>query len=295
RGASLDVGDKLSEAPFIVVADLDGKGRDARIYRAAAISRAQLLDQFNERITVQERVFWDEEKDRIQALEEEHIGALVLSSRKLETLPKEKIAQALCEVVQKRELRDLPWNKAATALVDRVNFARKHDTDTDIDWPDYSKSELQSTVYNWLPPYISGLEKLDDLQSLNLENILKSNLSWDQQQRLDEFAPPFVTVPTGSKIRLDYSNPDIPVLPVRLQEMFGQEAVDAVAGGQIPLTVHLLSPAGRPAQITKDLKGFWENSYEAVKKDLRGQYPKHYWPDDPLQAEPTARAKPRKR
>jgi len=295
RVASLDVGDKLSGTPFIVVADLDGKGRDARIYRAAAISRSQLLDQFAEHIIVQERVFWEEEKNRIQALEEERIGALVLSSKKLENPPKEKIVKALCEVVQKRELRDLPWSKAANALVDRVNFARKQDKASDLEWPDYSQEALQNSIFDWLPPYIADMEKLEDFQSLNLENILKSNLGWQQQQRLDEFAPPFVTVPTGSKIRLDYSNTDIPVLPVRLQEMFGQERLAPVADGQIPLTIHFLSPAGRPAQITKDLKGFWENSYDAVKKDLKGQYPKHYWPDDPMQAEPTARAKPRKK
>ncbi|MBM3539903.1 MAG: ATP-dependent helicase HrpB, partial [Alphaproteobacteria bacterium] len=151
---------------------------------------------------------------------------------------------------------------------------------------------LLATLDGWLGPYLSGITRRAHLERLDLLVALRSRLSWEQQKRLEREAPTHVTVPTGSRIPIDYAS-ETPVLAVRLQEMFGLAQTPAIAGGRVPLLLHLLSPAHRPVQVTKDLAGFWAGSYKEVRRDLRGQYPKHYWPDDPLQAAPTRRAKPR--
>ncbi len=293
RGASLRAGDALQNSAYIVVADLDGKGRDARIFLAAAISYQELQEQFAADIREESRVYWDAEKDRIVAVEERKIGALVLSEKRLKNPPSDDIAKALIQVVRDRKLRDLPWDAASKGLLDRIAFTRRQDSEGVL-WPDLHEDSLLENLENWLQPYLAGKTRLADLANLNLQEILMAQLDWDLQSRLDQFAPSHLTVPTGSKIRLDYSDPERPVLAVRLQELFGQKAIDPIADGKIPVTVHLLSPARRPAQITTDLAGFWTNSYDAVKKDLKGRYPRHYWPDDPMLAEPTTRAKRRK-
>jgi len=294
RGALLAENDKLAAEPYLVVAELDGKGRDARIQLAAPISYAQMMTQFQDQIRTEIRVYWDEDKDRVIADEESRIGALVLESRRIKNPPADDICTALIDVIRRKELRPLPWTDAAQAVLDRIAFARAHDT-ARTDWPELSRTWLLDNLENWLSPYLSGKNSLSQLQSLNLEEILISLQDWELRQRLDTFAPARMNVPTGSKVRLDYSDIDAPVLAVRLQELFGQADMPRLADGKVEISIHLLSPARRPAQITKDLAGFWKNSYSAVKKDLKGQYPRHYWPDDPMQAEPTARAKPRKR
>lgn len=294
RGATLQNNDKLQAEPYLVVADLDGKGRDARIYLAAGIRYQELVSQFEKEIVTESRVFWDDEKGRIIALEEKKIGALVLEEKRIKSPLPEQITLALLDVIRAKKMRVLPWGRDSHALVHRVAFARHHDQMT-TDWPNFSDDWLLANLEEWLLPYLAGKTGLDGLADLKLVDILTSQLSWDQQNRLKAFAPARITVPTGSHIRLDYSDPQSPVLAVRLQEMFGQADVAKVADGKIPVSIHLLSPARRPAQITQDLAGFWKNTYAEVKKDLKGQYPRHYWPDDPMQAEATARPKPRKR
>ena len=160
------------------------------------------------------------------------------------------------------------------------------------DWPDVSDASLVSGLTDWLSPYLHGVTRLAQLKRLDLCALLRAQLPWAKQKRLDELAPTHVAVPTGSRIRIDYSS-DPPVLAVKLQEMFGATDTPRIAGGRVALVLHLLSPAMRPLQVTTDLAGFWTGSYAEVKKDMKGRYPKHYWPDDPLQAEPTRRAKPR--
>ncbi|MBL4906811.1 MAG: hypothetical protein JKX94_05105, partial [Sneathiella sp.] len=294
RGATLLNNDKLQGEPYLVVADLDGKGRDARIYLAASIRYQELIHQFSDDLSTEIRVFWDEQKERIIAQEETKIGALILDEKRVKSPPEEDIARALLDVIRNKKMRMLPWDKGSTSIRERVAFARHHDTQLS-DWPDLSESWLLENLTEWLLPYLAGKNSLLGLQDLKLEEILRSLLTWEQQSRLKNFAPDFIVVPTGSNIRLDYSDLQGPVLAVRLQEMFGQADVAKVADGKVAISIHLLSPARRPAQITQDLAGFWKNTYADVKKDLKGQYPRHYWPDDPLQAEPTARAKPRKR
>ncbi len=294
RGATLLNNDKLQGEPYLVVADLDGKGRDARIYLAAAIRYQELMAQFEGDIKTEVRVFWDDVKERIIALEETKIGALVLDEKRVKTPDPDDIAKAILDVIRNKKMRILPWDKGSHSLIQRVAFAKYHDNEI-TNWPDLSESWLLENLENWLLPYLAGKQSLAGLQDLKLDEILLSLLDWEQQSRLKSFAPARITVPTGSSVRLDYSDIHAPVLAVRLQEMFGQADVKKVAGGKVPISIHLLSPARRPAQITQDLAGFWKNTYADVKKDLKGQYPRHYWPDDPLQAEPTARPKPRKR
>ncbi|MEH6476709.1 MAG: ATP-dependent helicase HrpB [Sneathiella sp.] len=294
RGAQLLQNDKLTGEPYLVVADLDGKGRDARVYLAAPITYHQLLDQFSTEISVHSHVYWDADKERIIADEETRFGALVLDAKRIKKPAPEEVAKALLSVIFEKEMRPLPWSNGSRSVIDRVAFARAHDADFS-DWPELSEKWLLDNLENWLGPYLLGKNNLAGLQDLKLEDILLTQLTWEHQKRLDDIAPAKLTMPTGSHVRLDYSDPDAPVLAVRLQELFGQADIPGLANGRIPVSIHLLSPARRPAQITKDLAGFWKNSYSAVKKDLKGRYPRHYWPDDPLQAEPTARPKPRKR
>jgi ATP-dependent helicase HrpB len=161
----------------------------------------------------------------------------------------------------------------------------------DAEWPDVSDGALEGRLESWLGSRITGMRRLEELRRTDLGEALLGLLGWDQRRRLDEWAPTHVQVPTGSRIPVNYADPDTPVLAVRLQEMFGQVDTPAVGRGQVPLTLHLLSPARRPVQVTRDLAGFWRTTYFQVRKDLRGRYPKHHWPDDPLAALPTRHAK----
>jgi ATP-dependent helicase HrpB len=171
----------------------------------------------------------------------------------------------------------------------RIAFLHRRDPS----WPDVSDTALMATLEHWLLPHASGIRRRDELQRLDLTAPLHGMLTWEQGLALEELAPTHIVVPSGSRIPIDYSNPDAPVLAVRLQEMFGLTETPRIARGAVPLTLHLLSPAHRPVQVTQDLAGFWRNTYFEVKKDLKGRYPKHYWPDDPRQATPTSRVKPR--
>lgn len=292
RGARLAENDRLCGEPYLVAAALDGKGRDARIDLAAPITAAEIETHFSDAITEQREIFWDEKKERVVALRARRLGALVLDSRPIPNPSPDEIAAALLGALKGSDLRRLPWDEESRALVDRVNFARLHDPDGD--WPDFSLAALEAGLEEWLLPYLAGLTSLNDVRKLNLAEILKNTLGWERLLRLERFAPAALAVPSGSRIRLDYSVPEAPVLAVRLQEIFGLEDVPKLADGRVRVSVHLLSPARRPVQITQDLANFWRTTYAEVKKDLKGRYPKHYWPDDPLQAEPTARVRPRK-
>jgi len=192
--------------------------------------------------------------------------------------------------IQRHGLACLPWNEEARRLQARVNFLHSLDA---AHWPDFSESSLLHSSEQWLLPFLNGVTRLAQLKRVDLRAALLAMLDWQQQQHLDKLAPSHIRVPSGSSLRVDYSTPT-PVLAVRLQEMFGLAETPRVAGGAVPVVLHLLSPAQRPVQVTQDLAAFWGGSYRQVKKELQGRYPKHYWPDDPMQAQATARARPRK-
>ena len=206
-----------------------------------------------------------------------------------------RVTAALISGIRISGMGMLPWNKKTRAWQARVLFLHRLAAGIEK-WPDVSDQGLSDTLETWLAPFLAGMSGKEHLQRVDLKGALSTLLTWNQQHRLDALAPTHITVPSGSNIPLDYAAAgDIPVLAVRLQEMFGAVDTPTIAGGRVPVMLHLLSPASRPVQVTRDLANFWANTYFDVRKDLRGRYPKHYWPDDPLAAMPTGRAKPRRR
>jgi ATP-dependent helicase HrpB len=202
----------------------------------------------------------------------------------------DEVRRALAGGIRAAGSAALPWTDPARRLQQRLGFLHRLDPTT---WPDVSDAALLATLDDWLGPHLAGLRRLDEVRRLDLAALLEGRLEWRSRAELDRLAPTHVTVPSGSRIPIDYADAAAPVLAVRLQEMFGATETPRVAGGAVPLTLHLLSPARRPMQVTQDLAGFWQRTYFDVRKDLKGRYPKHHWPDDPLAAVATRRAKRR--
>ncbi|RMH52347.1 MAG: ATP-dependent helicase HrpB [Bacteroidetes bacterium] len=288
--AVVDGPQRLSEADVLVAASLDGDRRESRLFLAAPLTRADLAHHFAHAIETIDRIAWDAAAGRVTARRQERLGALILQDGPLPDPDPEAVRTALLDGLADAGLAALPWTPAARSWQQRILFLRPFDPSL----PDVSDAHLLGTLSDWLGPYLTGMKRLEDLQRLDLSRILQDMLTWEQRQRLDTQAPTHLTVPSGSRIRLDYSDPEAPVLAVRLQELFGLTETPRIAGGRVPLTIHLLSPAHRPVQITRDLAGFWASTYFEVKKELMGRYPRHYWPDDPLSATPTHRARPRR-
>ncbi len=291
RGAMLPAHDPLAAEDFLAVGSLDGEAREARIFLAAPIALAEIEEDFAGAIEDRDVLAWNPRAEMVEAKRERRLWSLVLEEKPLKNPPPAQVSAAMIEGVRAMGLTALPWTDNARNLQARIAFLRK----LDDSWPDLSDDALLASLEEWLAPYLAGMTRRAHLASLDLMDALLSQLDWKQRQALDALAPTHLTVPSGSRVPLDYRSGDVPVLAVRLQEMFGATDTPVIAGGKVQVLLHLLSPARRPVQVTRDLKSFWASSYRAVKADLRGQYPKHYWPDDPLQAEPTARAKPRPR
>ena len=218
------------------------------------------------------------------------LGALVLADEGLQDADPAAIQAAMIEGIRRLGLTALPWDKASQQWLARLRFLHRLDPQG---WPDVSDEQLLATLEQWLGPYLDGVSRRAQLARIDLAAALRGLLDWPRQRRLDEWAPTHLKVPSGSAIALDYDN-DPPILAVRLQEMFGAVDTPTIAGGRVKVLLHLLSPARRPLQVTQDLAGFWGGSYGEVKREMKGRYPRHYWPDDPTRAEPTRRAKPRK-
>ena len=290
RGATLPEGDALGAAEFIVAADLDAGGADGRVYLAAAVSMAELRALHRSRIVGEDRVAWDEERGLVRAERVERLGALVLASAPIAQPDPAAIAQALCAAVKAAGIASLRWTDEARQLQARVRFLRRHDPEGA--WPDLTDERLAATLGDWLGPWLAGLNRLDEVRRLDLLSILRGRLEGTQRQRLDRLAPEHLEVPSGSRRRIDYAA-DPPVLAVKLQEMFGVADTPRLCGGRVAVMLHLLSPAQRPVQVTQDLAGFWARGYAEVRRELRGRYPKHPWPEDPWNAVPTARTKRR--
>ncbi|MEW5929707.1 MAG: ATP-dependent helicase HrpB [Gemmatimonadota bacterium] len=289
RGAVLEGAQALAGAPYLVAAELDGQGRESRVWLAAPLAEEDLLAHFGEQTETEETVAWDAETGSVRARRRERLGALVLRDAPLADPDPEAVAAALLDGVARAGIAALPWTRDTQRLRERLTFLHRHDPA----WPDASDAALLAALPEWLGPHLYGLRRMDEVRRLDPGEILLAGLPWERRAALDELAPSHVQVPSGSRIPVDYSDPDAPVLAVRLQEVFGMTETPRVAGGRVPLTLHLLSPAHRPVQVTRDLASFWRGTYFDVKKDLKGRYPKHYWPDDPLQATPTHRTRPR--
>jgi len=292
RGAHLDPAERLASETFLIAVELDGDRRDARIFRAAAYHLDILLEQFAARVRWEETVDWDHRRQSVAAHCDLKLDSLTLRSKPLAAPDAQFVTAALLEGIRQHGLQCLPWTKTLKRWQKRVCFLQ-HILEEGQPWPDVSNTGLQSHLAQWLAPYLTGMTRLRDLTRLDLKAVLFSMLSYHQHQQLDELAPTHLVVPSGSRIPIDYSG-EVPVLAVRLQELFGLAQTPATAGGRQPLLIHLLSPAGRPVQVTQDLASFWRTGYPEVKKELKGRYPKHYWPDDPLAAQATARVRPRR-
>lgn len=281
RGVRMFDDDPLAEAEAIVVADLDDGGREARIHLAAPLDREALERQFADRIEQAESVAFDPSSGRVRTLRIRRLGALELEASSIHRPDPHAVAEALCDGVRSAGLPSLPWTRETRQFVDRVRFLHALEPEP---WPAMDDASLLDALEDWLAPFLTGMRSLDDLRRVDLAAALSTRVGWERGRRLDDEAPTHFEVPSGSRIALDYSDPRAPVLAVRLQEVFGLLETPRIGGGRVPLTVHLLSPASRPVQVTTDLASFWRTTYFEVRKDLRGRYPKHAWPEDPLTA-----------
>ncbi|SDN73920.1 ATP-dependent helicase HrpB [Paenibacillus sp. yr247] len=289
RGAVLPELQTLSGERYLVAAELDDTGAESRIYVAAPVQEEELLELFADRLLKEQEVLWDQATGSVKARQRLRLGAIILKDNPLQDPNPDLLLQALIFGIQAESLELLPWTRSARQLQQRVTFLHR----LEGEWPDMRDSTLLATLEDWLGPYLYGLKSKGALERLNLTSILEEMLTWEQRRWLEEWAPTHIQVPSGSRIPVDYSVSESPTLSVRLQEMFGLADTPRIAKGRVPVTLHLLSPAQRPVQVTKDLSSFWRDAYFEVKKDLKGRYPKHYWPDDPMAAIPTNRAKPR--
>lgn len=289
KGAVLPAEDGLRDVPYLAIATVSGDARDARIRLAAPISAATVEHLFAREIEEGETAIWDSQSRAVVARRQKRLNALVLSDAPAKNIPEDQIAAALIEGIRDLGLDCLPWRREAVEWRERALCLHQ----VTSDGIDFSDGALLDTLEDWLLPYLDGMSRVSHLKSLDLLAILKARLDWSAQQTMDKQVPTHVTVPSGSNIRIDYTDPAAPVLPVKLQEMFGATESPSVAGGALPLSIHLLSPAGRPLQITRDLPAFWSNAYPQVKAEMKGRYPKHPWPDDPLAATPTRHTKNR--
>lgn len=290
RGAVMNEVDPLSVEPFLAIASLDGAGANARIFQAAPLSLADIEELFESRIQERDKVEWSDRERIVVARQETVLDELVLAERQLRNPSRDLMVTATLHGIRSLGISCLPWTEDLLAWRQRLAFLRR--IDPDGGWPDTSDEGLLSTIDQWLAPFLDGITRASDFTRIRLHDAMDTLLDWQARKRLDTMAPTSITVPSGSSIRIDYAA-DEPVLAVRLQEMFGLADTPAIANGRVPLLLHLLSPARRPVQVTRDLRSFWKNAYPEVKKDLKGRYPKHHWPDDPWTAAPTARAKPR--
>ncbi len=290
RSVRLSPDSHLVSSPYLIAVNVDaGEKTEGIIHMAAPVTEDLIRSECADHIVTIRRVEWDRKEDRIAAATEERLGAMLLSSRPF-TPTDEEAAPILCDAIR-ADPGMLTFSKEAVQLQSRAGLMKK--AFPEEAWPDLSSEHLLADPEEWLLPWIGNIRIAQGLRCLNVLPALKARLSREQGRLLDERAPLSIMVPSGSRVTLDYFSGDQPILAVKLQEMFGLADTPVIAGGRVKLLLHLLSPARRPVQITQDLKGFWNTGYPLVKKDLKGRYPKHPWPDDPWNAVPTKRTKPR--
>jgi ATP-dependent helicase HrpB len=293
RGAAFPAVTGLGAEEFLVAVELDDREREARIDLAAPLELGELEDLFGSQITTSEQVQWDERSGAVQAVRTRRYGALILETRALQAVPPELAAEAMLAGVRQLGIGALPWDNEARNLQARLEFVRRLARAPGGPWPASDDAALLDTLDQWLPAWIEGMTRREHLLRLPLAEALLARLSGPQRRLLDELAPRDLPVPSGSRIRVDYTDEGGPSIAVRLQEVFGLASTPRIGGGSVPVTFKLLSPARRPVQITRDLAGFWKSSYIEVRKEMRGRYPKHHWPEDPLEAAPSRGARRR--
>jgi len=288
RAARLEPHDRLAREPFLAIAEIAGSAGASRILLAAPIALGEIeaLTGVGETVTIG----FDPATASLRARSVRRYRRLVLQETPAALPLDGEAARLLARGIAQSGLDGLPWSKAQRQLRGRVAFLRASGSP---DWPDLSDAALAATAEDWLAPAIEGSRGLSSISADQLESALSGLLPWNERRRLDTETPAFFEAPTGSHLAIDYEAEGGPAIAVRVQELFGLSVHPSIAGGRVPLTIHLLSPAHRPVQVTKDLPGFWRGSYAAVRMEMKGRYPRHPWPEDPAAAPPTMRAKPR--
>ena len=289
RAAALEAHDALAGEPFLAIGEIAGRAASARILLAAALTLDDVEKIAGASIETADELSFDRASASLRARRRRRLGALTLAEQTLPIPQDDTATLALARGVLSLGVARLPWTKALKQRRDRVMFLAQAEGEA---WPELSDEALAANPA-WLAPFLIGKTRLDDISADDLANALDAMLPWDLRRRLDDQAPTHFRAPTGTQAPIDYEAEGGPAIALRVQELFGLNTHPSLAGGRIPLTLHLLSPANRPIQITRDLPGFWRGSWAAVRSDLRGRYPRHFWPEDPAAAAPTARAKPR--
>jgi ATP-dependent helicase HrpB len=289
RGAAFAEPQALARHEFIVAVDLDDRERDARILLAAPIERQELLEHFADRIQGGERVEWSPREQAVLARRTLELDGLVLEDKPLAALPAAAARAAMLAGVRELGIGALPWDREARSLQARIEFVRRGlaGTAEAAEWPAVSDAALLESLQQWLAPWLEGITRREHLDAVPLGEALRAQLSFAQQRQLAEWAPTHLELPGDVRVRVDYLDDSAPLVSVRLQEVFGLAATPLLGRNRVPVTFRLLSPAQRPVQVTRDLQSFWRGAYAEVRKDLRGRYPKHYWPENPLEARPT--------
>jgi len=296
RGAYFAEVQSLTWQEFIVAADLDDQDRDARILLAAPISRADIEKHLADRLQRTESIEWVPREQAVLARRIVRLESIVLEEKPLAQIPAEAARTAMLAGIRDMGLDALPWDPESRDWQARIELVRKLGCPApgDTGWPDSSDTALMDTLDTWLAPWLDGVTRREHLARLPLVQALTTRLSWEQQRTLEQLAPTHLEVPSGSRVRIDYLEEGGPAVAVRLQEVFGLQTTPRIAGERLPLTFKLLSPARRPVQVTRDLASFWRGAYAEVRKDLRGRYPRHHWPENPLEAVATRGIKRRK-
>ncbi len=306
RGAHFAEPQGLGKQDLIVAIDLDDRDRDAKILLAAPLTRTEIEEHFSDRLHRRESVEWNTREQAVAARRTLELDAIVLEEKPLPEIPPDAARAAMLVGIHQLGIGALPWTREARDLQARMEFVRVLDggahrgresgnnaADAGKAWPAVSDTDLAASLDTWLAPWLEGITRKEHLARIPLTDALRSLLSWEQQRELDALAPTHLPVPSGSQIRIDYLDQSAPAVSVRLQEVFGLQASPKIGGGRVPVTFKLLSPAQRPVQVTRDLASFWRGSYAEVRKDLRGRYPKHYWPENPLEAQAIRGVRPR--
>jgi ATP-dependent helicase HrpB len=296
RGAALEATDPLARAPFLVVVEMTGRAAATRILLAAPLAAEEIERLAGGRIAEGLEIAFDEAAGALRARRVRRLDAITLASEPAPVPADAAAARRLAEAAARRGVSRLAFSKAQAQLRDRVGFLRAALAAAGRDageWPDLTDAALAASAGDWLAPHLHGLTRLDEIDAERLGAALDVLLPWEKRRALDEAAPSHFTAPTGNAHAIDYEGEGAPALAIRVQELYGLTRHPAIAGGALPLTLHLLSPAHRPIQITRDLPGFWRGSWAGVKAEMKGRYPRHPWPDDPTEATPTTRAKPR--